>query len=93
MTDRNIGLASGILATKEVIRKDKVGIGVLLQLLALAVFIFTFFTIIGPIIGIAFFILGGKIHRCKRYICSECRNEVNKESKICPACSMRFEEV
>ncbi len=76
--------------TKKEIAKDKIGFGCLLELLGIALIIFTFFTVIGPIAGFIILLYGFSIARQKRYVCRNCGNELNKESKLCPACGAKY---
>jgi lipopolysaccharide biosynthesis regulator YciM len=78
--------------TKNKIKKDKIGVGVILQLLGIAIAIFTFATIVGPIIGLAMLIGGGVMAREKRYLCQGCGNEMAKEARVCPVCKATYDE-
>ena len=59
----------------------------MLEAIGIFVFFITFFTIVGPLVGLALFACGYAIARQKRYVCRNCGNELAPESKICPACS------
>ncbi len=77
---------------KKAIRKDKIGVGCLLEAIGLGICLFTLLTIIGPIIGLAVFGCGFAIARQKRFVCVNCGNELSPESKFCPACSAIYEQ-
>ena len=76
-----------VYTSKKAVSKDKIGIGCLLEAIGIFVFFITFFTIVGPLVGLALFACGYAIARQKRYVCRNCGNELAPESKICPACS------
>ncbi len=46
------------------------------------------FTIVGAIVGIPLFIIGGRM--AIKVICSHCGNETTKEAKICSTCGAHF---
>ncbi len=77
---------------KRAIRKDRAGVGALLEMIGLVVVIFTFTTIIGPLIGVLLIACGFSIARQKRYVCVRCGNDMSKESKVCPACDARYDK-
>lgn len=76
-----------VYTSKKAVSKDKIGIGCLLEAIGIFVFFITFFTIVGPLVGLALFACGYAIARQKRYVCRNCGNELAPESKICPSCS------
>lgn len=78
--------------SKKAIRKDKIGVGVLLEILGIAIGIFTLPSVIGPIIGLAMFGCGFAIARQKRFVCVSCGNELAPESKECPTCKAQYEK-
>lgn len=77
---------------KQGIKTDKIGVGIILQLIGIAIAIFTFATIIGPIIGVALLFAGGAVARQKRYLCQGCGNEMAKEARVCPVCKATYDE-
>ena len=76
-----------VYTSKKSVSKDKIGIGCLLEAIGIFVFFITFFTIVGPLVGLALFACGYAIARQKRYVCRNCGNSLAPESKICPSCS------
>jgi hypothetical protein len=76
-----------VYTSKKSVSKDKIGIGCLLEAIGIFVFFTTFFTIVGPLVGLALFACGYAIARQKRYACRNCGNSLAPESKICPSCS------
>ena len=76
-----------VYTSKKAVSKDKIGIGCLLEAIGIFVFLITFFTIVGSLVGLALFACGYAIARQKRYVCRNCGNSLAPESKICPSCS------
>ena len=85
------GMILASTAYKKAVTKDQLGTGCLLQALGLFLGIVTLPTVIGPILGFALFIFGGRYSRDKRYICSKCGNEVFETSTICSACQNKLQ--
>ena len=79
-----------LTAHKKTKSRDRLGLGCAFQGFGLLLGIATFFTIIGPIVGLVLFIFGGCLSRAKSYLCSSCGNEVVESSVVCPNCSTRF---
>lgn len=70
---------------------DSAGGGCVVQAIGLALIVFTFFTFIGPVIGLVLLIYGGQISRAKYYTCGNCGNSIAAASTICPACQFFVE--
>lgn len=65
---------------------DRLGVGCVVQAVGLAITILTFFTVIGPIIGLAMLLYGGSVSRQKTYTCDNCGNYIAPTSTVCPTC-------
>lgn len=77
-------------AYKKTKSRDQLGLGCAFQGFGLLLGIATFFTVIGPIVGLFLFIVGGCFSRAKSYLCSSCGNEIVESSVFCPNCSAQF---
>ena len=75
---------------KKTKRKDRLGLGVLLEIIGILGAIATLPTIIGPFIGLLIFAAGFGISRQRRYFCRDCGNEMNKEAITCAACGTKY---
>jgi predicted amidophosphoribosyltransferase len=65
---------------------DRLGVGCIVQAVGLGIMILTFFTVIGPVIGLAMLFYGGSVSRQKTYTCDNCGNYIAPTSTICPTC-------
>lgn len=77
-------------AYKKAKLKDRLGVGCIIQAIGLLLGLVTFFTIIGPVIGLLLFIVGTKYAGEKIYFCNNCNNEVLEASTLCPGCRRRL---
>ena len=66
-------------------KEEFIGFGAAIQAVGV---IGLFFFPIGTIAGIILFIIGSIM--ATKYICSECRNNVEKGSKMCPVCKVKL---
>ncbi len=76
---------------KKAIRRDNIGLGVSLEILGIVIGVFYLATIIGPIVGLILFGFGYSIVRQRRYVCMNCGNELQSESRLCPICRATYD--
>ncbi len=67
-------------------KSEFIGVGCWIQLIGI---VLLFLFPIGTIIGVALLVIGSRFSY--KFICSECGNKVEKTSKICPHCGVKFE--
>ena len=77
---------SPIIIAKIKKKSEFIGTGCLVQ--TLGIIACFFFFPIGVIIGLILLILGGRM--AIKYVCSECKNKVEKGVRLCPACKAQF---
>lgn len=70
---------------------DTLGVGCVVQAIGLALIVFTFLSVIGPLLGLLLLIWGAQISRAKVYTCGNCGNQIVVSSTICPACQFLIE--
>jgi rubrerythrin len=76
---------------KEKAKNDQIIMWIVLQWIGLALVIFTFMSVIGPIIGVILIIAGAVAYRKRKYLCRKCRNEMTEEAKVCPVCKSTYD--
>ncbi len=68
-------------------KSEFLGVGCLIEAVGL---VLLFLFPIGTIIGVILLVVGSRYSY--KYVCSECGNKVEKTSKICPHCNVKFDE-
>lgn len=84
-------LENGNIAYRKERNSDTLGTGCIVQAIGLALIVFAFMSIVGPLLGLLLLVWGAQISRAKVYICGHCGNQISESSTICPACQFLIE--